>query len=152
MLGECQKTFNEKSHVWEGMSYFQAWLKAPTHTLLCPWYLIFLLLSQLHVSHTLLDTTIFIKQTILRYYPAVYIVQTCHKLQIFLLLLTIMNKMVTKLTGTIAIERNLAYSMRKLRGLQVTVVAAAREYLKLQRGCTPSSLQPYLAVHSDWLY
>lgn len=60
--------------------------------------------------------------------------------------------MVTKLTGTIAIERNLAYSMRKLRGLQITVVAAELEYLKLQRSCTPSSLKPYLAVYSHWLY
>lgn len=56
-----------------------------------------------------------------------------------------MKQIVVRLTGTVPIERNLA-SMWKLRGLQLTVVAAELEYLKLQRGCTVSSHQPYLAT------
>lgn len=59
-----------------------------------------------------------------------------------------MKQIVARLTGTIAIERTLAYSMRKVRGLQLTVVGAEPEYSKLQRGRTTSSHQPFLATLS----
>lgn len=63
--------FEEGCHVSK-----QDWKPPP----LRPWYLISLPHSQLHVSHTLLDATVFIQQALLSYYAALCIVQTCHRL------------------------------------------------------------------------
>lgn len=67
MLGECQKRLNEKSHVRKDVVFPSMMESSPW---LWPWYLISLPLSQFQVSHILLNTTTFIKQTVLNYYPA----------------------------------------------------------------------------------
>lgn len=135
MFGECQTTFNEKLAVWEGMSYFPVWLKALSTPFSVP-DILFLCHSHSFVlvphclTHPIHQTG-----TLLSYYPAFYIVQTCHNFhRFFLASYYLVNSSNIYHNLVRATRRNIVYLMKKGespdRGLQTTS-EAEHEHLKI---------------------